>query len=481
MPANLSDIFLGVTKAPVRDYVGSAVAEYKPEYMVHPCVGRYGALMAAIAGGHLPPASHYASDLNLYTSVVGYLADPHRRIAELELKPNEEVDLFFDDADQDDDFNYAARVMLGMKYVQLPATNRFMEGHRRELRLRQEDHVATLEEKLRRVVQMIEGIHYRAENLWDVLTELEEQPPQKKSMLFLSPPWYEGGYSKMFAAAEEAFAWPGLTGREFSPDDLGELLERSNAIEKLAVIVLVRGKLDDAVPEGYKRVMSWVDAGDIERTYSNVDLKKYAPQRIRRLNPRPVRLWTDADEVREDSKVEVVPIDEDTALYVRDLFVHKLGTTASDGAYVAIQIDGKIISVHGLNFHGVVGAMGTVNGYVVEIFGVVRTTPKFNRFNRLAPLVLTSGETRRFLQASQRQLQLREMKGVQTADFRPFNDASKNKRGIFKVVKKEQQPGGLWKIVSRGDFRDDTWADCWAKWYSKWAPTPDTEQEAVRG
>jgi hypothetical protein len=463
---NPGEIFRGTSKAPVKSYIGDVARLWAPERMIHPSVGKFGALGACVKGG-VSPSRHHASDLNLYTSVLGTLADPASRIADLNLVPRADVQPFFVDCDLEDDIDFAARVLLGMKYVQLNPKNRFVESQRRDLLVRQDHHLEQLKKRLARFLDECAGIHYRAANLWDVLAELEAEPPTDRAMLYTSLTWYEGDFSAQMEVPEAMYGWPGLVGREFSPDTVPELLERANAVPGLAVVAHLGAHLRELVPESFQPVMAYMGGrGEVDHLYSNVDLTKYAPQKIRRLDPRNVEILSEQHVLTRDSRCEIVKLDTDTALYLRDLFVHRLGRASTD-CYLALCLDGKVAAVYGLLLTQILGA-GHPTTYINEVFGVVRTIDAYPRLNRLAPYALTSGDTKRLLLTKHPGLQGREVDGIQSTDIRKYAD-SKNKRGIFKGFRTEKQPDGTFKIISRGLFRDDTWQDCYAAWWDKWS------------
>jgi hypothetical protein len=52
--AQVADIIQGVTPAAVRTYVGEFVKAYEPALMIHPGVGRFGALLSCVGGGVSP-------------------------------------------------------------------------------------------------------------------------------------------------------------------------------------------------------------------------------------------------------------------------------------------------------------------------------------------------------------------------------------------------------------------------------------------
>jgi hypothetical protein len=471
---NLSDIFLGVTPKEVRDYVGVAIHDLDADHVVHPCAGRFGAVAAVLAAGGEPTLQD-TSDLNLFSSVIGYCADPNRHIADLDLKPNEEVAPFLNGVDPADELDVAARILLGIKYVQLPPVNRYQAGVRREVLNRRDVYAAGIRARLEKLVEALEGIRYRAINMWDVVEEVEAHPPEDHVVFYVSASWYAEGYVKQFAMAEEAFGWPGLVGREFIPDTLPELLNRLDVLEHVTTMVHVNDQISHLVPEdSFKAVMAYEPVRDrIDRVFCNRDLDRlHAPRRIRQSKHRILRLWDDAD-ITPESELAIVPVDADTALYIRDLFVHRIGGSSAQ-EYWVMTIDGKVAAV--------CGTMGGFNrpgedGWVRENFGIVATSKRYNRLGRLYAMAITTTEFRDLLVYKVPQLRSVELLGIQSTDFRKYPE-SKIKRGLFKTYNKEKQPDGTWKIQAVGKFREgDTFAKCLARWCEKWGVGTEKQTE----
>jgi aspartyl-tRNA synthetase len=103
-------------------------------------------------------------------------------------------------------------------------------------------------------------------------------------------------------------------------------------------------------------------------------------------------IYSDED-ITEDTEIEFVQVDKETALYYRDLFVHKLGTTLAEG-YFLMLIDGKVNTTIGISMRDV---FTLKSEYVGEVFGISRSSIKYKRLGKLFMMCLTSGDFKRFL------------------------------------------------------------------------------------
>ena len=74
-------LFLGVTPSGARNYVADKVASLEKPFF-NACAGRFSVVEAAIKAG-VPPQNVFASDIGLFSSIIGYLADPSKKLDDL--------------------------------------------------------------------------------------------------------------------------------------------------------------------------------------------------------------------------------------------------------------------------------------------------------------------------------------------------------------------------------------------------------------
>jgi hypothetical protein len=111
-------IFLGVVLRAPRSYVAREIVRLgKP--LFNACVGRFSIVEAAIKAG-FPSAKVYASDIGLFSSIIGYLADQSKRLEGLGIRI---IDPDLEPHDVKDELDFAAHVMLILKLNQLSQKN----------------------------------------------------------------------------------------------------------------------------------------------------------------------------------------------------------------------------------------------------------------------------------------------------------------------------------------------------------------------
>src|SRR5436309_15613046 len=122
-------IFLGVVPRCARNYVAEQIVRIgKP--LFNACAGRFSVIEAAVRQG-FPAAKIHASDIGLFSSVIGYLADESKRLEDLGIRI---LDPDLEPRDLKDDLDLAAHVMLILKLNQMSQRNL------RGLYLREESH-----------------------------------------------------------------------------------------------------------------------------------------------------------------------------------------------------------------------------------------------------------------------------------------------------------------------------------------------------
>ena len=318
---------------------------------------------------------------------------------------------------------------------------------------------AHIRERLEGLVQRIAGIQYRVA---DVREEIELAVLQPDAFLYVNLPGYRGGYAKMFGDAEGCLSWNKTVTSELDPKESRGLLDRLTGFSCTALAYVHHGL--DAMPDGWT-VLFATPVGKERTDYlvANRDLPdRYAALRI---EDKPAKVYPiyDDEEITPQSHVTFLPTDKPTALYYRDLFVHRLGTTDACRFYL-MAIDGRITTALGLNDQYLL--LGK-SDYLSETFGITKTATRYARLGKLFMLCLTSGDMRRFLAQTQRAYSLREPAGIQTTSITQHEEG-KTDRSVMKLVSREALPAGGFRIVYRANFRDDTWGDCIQTWLERW-------------
>jgi hypothetical protein len=109
---------LGVTSTGARNYVADRVLSLEKPFF-NARSGRFSVVEAAIKAG-VPRRNVFASDIGLFSSIIGYLADPSKKLDDLGIRI---LDPALEPKGITDELDFAAHVMLILKLNQMKQTN----------------------------------------------------------------------------------------------------------------------------------------------------------------------------------------------------------------------------------------------------------------------------------------------------------------------------------------------------------------------
>jgi hypothetical protein len=441
-------LFLGVTPTGARNYVADKVVSLERPFF-NACAGRFSVVEAAIKAG-VPRQNVFASDIGLFSSIIGFLADPSKNLDDLGIRI---LDPTLEPKGIADKLEFAAHVMLILKLNQMKQTNLRGLYLREELLASWEKSRAAMRQQLQTLVQNIAGIHYEIADIWDVVSRVS----QEDVTFYASVPHYARGYTKMFAAPNVKWNEPSIP--EFDPKTFPVLLEKLGQANCHAFLCR-RCEWEEPIPVDWKKVYGKPDEKRALWIIANRSVDCRADNRTGFGDIRKLPIYDD-HEITPASKFHVVMVGLPTALYYRDLFVHRLGATTADRGFLLL-VDGQVMTAFGIFIQDFLQFRMQ---YLPEMFGITRSSRRYHRLGKLFMLLLTSGEMKKRL-CDILKLWLHEPRGIQTTSI-TVHEEGKTDRGALKVVSRETLDDGRFRIIYRGDFRADSFADVVSDWLKK--------------
>jgi hypothetical protein len=450
-------LFAGTTTAPARDFVAEQLADRSR--IVLPCVGRW-AVATAVAARHGAKRIE-ASDLCLFSSIIGYMADPRHALDDLGVVVPERYQPLVTGAA--DEAEWAAGVLLAIKLATLPSKHVHGGEIRQELWARRLDYRTQVAEGLRAQVDLLAGARYDIADVRDVAEQFRAES-EGDAAAFVNLPGYKGGYTKLYGKAE-AELWPASTQlavAEFDPDEspllLGELTDNP------ALITAYIHHGDWAMPLGWTKLAAFGGKhGRTDYVIANRDTGRRLTTGVFDKPPVEWPVFTDADVITETTEVGFVFVDKFTCLHYRDLFVHRLGQTEAE-VYGLMLLDGKVVTAFGL--HAQKLRIG-LSPFLFESFGISVSSNRYARLGKLFMLLLTSCDFASWLLAQSHGYQSHPPIGIRTASPTQ-NHEGKTDRSVMKLVAREPCPGGGYQLTYEALFRDETWNDVIARWLRRW-------------
>lgn len=458
-------IFYGVTVKHLRDIVAQKILEQNPQKIVMPCVGRFTVVENYIRRGGNKEIIE-TSDISLFSSMIGYLADKTKDFEELQIRMTGD----FIPA-TNDPIDIVATALIQLKYNQIRDNNQYNINYKKEILYNKSYYIKDMKEKLKKLLEIIGGVRYDIKDLWQVIEEVKND---KDYFLFVNPPTYKSsGYANMFPEINISWAKPNIP--YFSVEQKEELLDALfNMKGKVMMGVCDTEKGLNKYKKDWKVIVAGVrkkDKNDYFLT-NYEDKKVFTSYKTLAKKPKIYPIYNE-QEITRKSKIGFVPVKEETALYYRDLFIHRLGVTKAE-AYYLLLVDGRVIASCGF----MLGALFRGKSeYIFETFGVCINSQRYKKLMRLQQMAVTCGQFKKLL-LSDYNFGVRDIKGYQMVHLSEHEYYKGT--GILTLIKKEKQKSG-WKLTFCGDFREDTYKQTLARWLqlseTRWAKEKDNGGE----
>jgi hypothetical protein len=456
-----TQLFLGVSTGPARGMVAELWRQGRFRRVLLPCVGRF-AVAIALADAGCVPGSMECSDLALFSSIIGYLADPRHDLSELGIAVPEEAQPFLADTEPYSPA-WAAGLLVAVKWLTMPKGNLYYAAMRTEVKESRFDIRAHIEADLSETLRRLGPVRYDVADVRDVIEELVSAGDD--TLAHCSLPVYRGGYTKQYGEAEDVLRWDGLVGKEFDPAEFVSVLERL-ADAKPLVLVETFGDQPhaEAIGAGWVPVLAIANKDRTDHLFANRDPNQRAVVTQRMVGkPRHYPIWAEG-EIRADSSVSLEPVDADTGLHYRDLFIHNLGATRAEMHFL-LMIDGRVSGAIGMMVRDV--QMGR-SSWVGIPYAIATTSRRYPRIGKLLMLMAIAGDTKELLLRLQPPLALQRLDGIQTTTIGPYAE-HKLDRGVLTLHRREQPAPGTYRLIYRGSFGEGHWADALTTWRTKWA------------
>jgi len=459
MPIRRS-IFLGITPSACRTFVAEQIKQHNPSRIYFPCAGRF-TVAEVLARMGFDRDRMMTSDIGLFSSVLGYLADPARKFDDLVIQLPSEIPVAVDGSAP---LEVAAHLFTYLQYRQIKPNSVYGENQRREMAARWSYYSARTKTQIENIITALRGIHYEIRDMWDVIKQAQND---EGSVLYCSVPSYDGGYTKMYAGIQ----WAAPTIAEFDPSKLINVLSDLRDSKCKAYLYMTfdahpkEGRLSRC-PEGWHAMFSSMEDGRHSVIITNREPgRAYAPQTT---TPKPIKKFPiyNEQEITDHSVIQFCAVDRECCLYYRDLFVHKLGVTDAE-CHLLMLIDGRVVTALGLTTDKL---RRFASDYINEVFGISVTSTRYSRLGKLFMLCLTSGSMREFLIAEIPKASLygiRHARGIRTSSVTSHSEG-KTDRSVMRLMTRERLPDGRYKITYQADFRNDTWAQVLKMWLAKW-------------
>lgn len=335
-------MFLGGTDKAMSGAAAAWLAKEIPVKTVIPCAGAFQLIHRACS--IVKPETVFASDIGLYSSVIGTVASG-RSVQSLNLTP--QLWLAVDERTGQAVVDEIATgkpeaIIWALRIMQLDGKGSYHHARQQDWVLNRARYLPILAAQIKTITDRLKGINYEVADMRDVIAKEKDT----EAAIILNPPAYAAGYAKMFKA-ESLLGWS-LGSREFNLEkewpQMIESLDRPNGKSICVLSTTLRGVMDEAAypwkartifseeRPNNKEPLAWLQYGGLRRIGCKTVKMKPQPK---------FAVWRDSDGIKSTDIVKCYRADKDTALYYRDLMVHKLKGTGAQN-HILFTLNGKV-------------------------------------------------------------------------------------------------------------------------------------------
>jgi len=458
---NLSNVFLGGVTGEHRKTMRVLLEHYRNKGIKRvfiPCTGQNTITKTALEAG-FAPEQLYTSDISLFSTVLGFLyQDVPIKEAGFEFK-NDEYRQWYEA--QNTEIYRAAVIMFVIKVNQLRDGVFYERSFKNEMLKRRDHYLNKFAESVQINYDTFKGVHYSQMDVRDIFED--GFGIQETDLVIMNPPAYAKGYEKLFDFHADIKYDP-----EFSEFDFGKewitLFYKSITMHNP---VLWYTSKDIRADVDKEHIIYASETGNDKYTYMLVNIPdtletwehRYKVKYKKGSSDKVVHyeMLDSNHELTEKDVLTIKEINKETALYYRDLFAHRLGATVSE-IYYGIFCNGKLMSSCAFNTSFLRRLQAN---YIFESFCFSIAHNKYENLNRLAMMMLCSGDFFRLLERgtlkNSAYVKLETFKTTCLTKYRK----SKLNAGLLELKSSEKMPNGTYKLTYEQPFyMDRTFADC---------------------
>lgn len=400
---------------------------------VEPCAGTFAMANLAVQNGFKPEQIE-TSDVNMMSTVLGYA------ITGQSLEPLEIHAQGFSDEELLD----PATALYAQLYLRTSknAGNDYFYQILTDLRLRREEHIESINRQIEVIRNLLGGMSYRPLDMWEHLKEVLDDP---HALVIANPPTYFSGYEK-FYDTQGKMTWKEPPYELFDPETGHQQFYDLCMNAKALVICYQEKRVGEAV--GYTiyarsgtraDLNAYITTNREEEATALANGKKIKRPAESKLQPLDCSMLPRDYEIKEDSKVQVIPIKAAEAQYYRELWTHNfVGSSATFNR--ALLIDGYVAGVFGIS---------KMASDSVFVWYVMKVPHKTYRLGRLCYML---AQNRAFVDTLLDNIEQEKVTKMRTAMLTRYPE-NKEVRGIMKLVNRVEDKKNGYKLTYEAEER----------------------------
>ena len=419
---------------------------------VEPCAGTFAMSNLAVQNGFKPEQIE-CSDVSMMPTVLGYAITG---------QPLDELEIHAQGFDDEELKDYAT-ALYAQLYLRLSknAGQEYFYNMLVDLRERREEYIKDIRGQLEVTKNLLHGMSYRPMDMWDHLAEVLDDP---HAIVIANPPTYFSGYEKYYDT-QGKMTWKEPAYELFDPETGHKKLFDMCMDAKALVLCYQEKRVGEAVGFPiYARagtradLNAYITTNREEEAEALANGKKIKRPSESKLEPLECSMLPRDYVIKEDSKVQVIPIKAATAQYYRELWTHNfVGSSATFNR--AVLIDGYIAGVFGIS---------KMAAESVFVWYVMKVPHKSYRLGRLCYML---AQNRAFVDTLLDDLEKEKCSKMRTAMLTKYPE-NKEVRGIMKLVNRQEDKVNGYKLTYEADLvegrtEQQTLVD-WLRRENKW-------------
>ena len=399
---------------------------------VEPCAGTFAMANLAVQNGFKPEQIE-TSDVNMMSTMLGYA------ITDQSLEPLEIHAQGFEDSELLD----PATALYAQLYLRTSknAGNDYFSQMLTDLRIRRKDHIESINRQIEVVRNLLHGMSYRSLDMWEHLKEVLDDP---HALVIANPPTYFSGYEK-FYDTQGKMTWKEPEYQLFDPETGHQQFYDMCMDAKALVICYQEKRVGEAV--GYTiyarsgtraDLNAYITTNREEEATALANGKKIKRPSESKLEPLDCSMMPRDYEIKEDSKVQVIPIKAAQSQYYRVLWTHNfVGSSATYNR--ALLIDGYVAGVFGIS---------KMVADSVFIWYVMKVPHEKYRLGRLCYML---AQNRAFVDTLLDNIEQEKVVKMRTAMLTRYPE-NKEVRGIMKLVNRAEDKQNGYKLTYEAEL-----------------------------
>lgn len=399
---------------------------------VEPCAGTFAMSNLAVQNGFKPEQIE-TSDVSMMPTVLGYA------ITEQSLEPLQIHAQGFSDEELLD----PATALYAQLYLRTSksAGNEYFHNLMRDLRERREEHIESIRRQIEVVKNELHGMSYRPLDMWVHLKEVLDDP---HAIVIANPPTYFSGYEK-FYDTQGKMTWKEPEYELFDPETGYQKFYDLCIGAKALVLCYQEQKPGETIGATiYARASTRADLNAYittnreEEAAALANGKKIKRPSESKLEPLSCSMLPRDWEIKEDSKVQVIPVKAAEAQYYRALWTHNfVGSSATWNR--ALLIDGFVAGVFGIS---------KMAADSVFVWYVMKVPHEKYRLGRLCYML---AQNRKFVDRLLDEIDREKVTKMRTAMLTKHPE-NKEVRGIMKLVNRQEDKQNGYKLTYEADL-----------------------------